>query len=148
MVRYVAQATSGSGSATLPAESIVVWDVGNDDGVTVTTTTTSGDSTVAGIISVAALTQDTVSNTAAQDVGKDNWTWLQTYGYAQVRVLGRINTAGDAMGTSTTADEAGDYHIPPAAGKTARTVGGVAGFFYDSSAAAADDVEVFLKGLD
>jgi len=141
MVRYP-QATG----AALVAESIVVWDVTNDDGVTVTTTTTSGDSAVAGIIKTQALTQDTTGNTAVQDRGKDNWTWLQTYGFAEVRVDGShgVAEAGAAMGTCATAGEACTFR----ANTNETTQNGYAGFFYDTSAAAADNVEVFLKGLD
>ena len=144
MVRYV-PVTWGN-SATLAADSLVVWDVTNDDGVTVTTTTTSYDSTVAGIIVTNALTPDTDGNTAAQDAGKDNWTWLQTYGMSQVNYLATEDTAtaGDAFGTSTTAGEAARFF--PSTSDPG--LNGKAGFFYDASTAGADDVEVFLLGLD
>ena len=64
MVRYVQVAFDTT--TALAADSIVVWDVTNDDGVTITTTTISSDSAVAGIIVQQALTQDTDANT---DVG-------------------------------------------------------------------------------
>ena len=44
MVRYVPVTAD---SPALAADSIVIWDVGEDDGVTVTTTTQSWDSAVA-----------------------------------------------------------------------------------------------------
>lgn len=124
----------------LAADAIVVWDTTEDDGITIIETTTSSDSTVAGIIENACLTQDTDGNTAAQDRGKDNWTWLQTYGKAQVDVI-TIVGAGDAMGTGTTAGEASNY---APTGNNAKTRGN-AGFFMDAAAKDATDVEVFLK---
>lgn len=144
MVRYVP--VTYSGAATLAADSIVVWDVTNDDGVTVTTTTTSSDSTVAGIIVTQALTPDTDGNTAAQDRGQRNWTWLQTYGKSQVNLVtgGATTVAGDAMGTSTTAGEV----IQHVGGTNNARAQGIAGFFYDASTAGADDIECFLTGLD
>ena len=141
MVRYVPVTAD---SPALAADSIVIWDLTEDDGITVTTTTTSRDSAVAGIIVTQALTQDTDGNTAAQDVGKDNWTWLQTYGLSQVNVALTIITAGDAMGTSTTAGEANTF----ISGSTNPRLQGNAGFFYDTAAAGDDDVQCFLTGLD
>lgn len=143
LVRYI-PASGGLDSATLVADSIVVWDVNSDDGVTVTTTTTSPDSTVAGILAVNALTPDTIANlgwTAAMSVGKRNWTWLQTYGKAEVRINGtNAVVAGNAMGTSASAGEA-DIFV---CSTTESNKNGNAGFFYDDGAAAADDVECFV----
>ena|SRR3990167_5914025 len=138
MVRYVPVTAD---SPALAADSIVIWDLTEDDGITVTTTTTSRDSAVAGIIVAQALTQDTDGNTAAQDVGKDNWTWLQTYGLAQVDVPLQIITAGDAMGTSTTAGEATAFN---GNGTSPRNQGN-AGFFYDTAAAGDNDVQCFIR---
>jgi len=143
MVRYTA--VTHAGAATLPADSIVIWDLTEDDGVTITTTTTSSDSAVAGITATQILTQDTDANTAAEDVGKDNWGWLQTYGLAQVDNLLLIQNAGDAMGTSTTLGEANPHQGAEADGTAANPrAQGVAGFFFDSSAAAQTDVECFV----
>lgn len=147
-VRYVP--VTYSGATTLAADSIVVWSLTEDDGITVTTTTTSSDSAVAGIIVTQALTPDTDGNTAAQDRGGVNWTWLQTYGLSQVNLIagGVATAAGDAMGTSTTAGEA-IQHVGDGNQTSNRARNqGVAGFFYDASTAGADDVEVFLKGID
>lgn len=144
LVRYIPP-TGGLDSATLIDTSIVIWDYTSDDGVTVTTTTTSPDSAVAGVLAVDALTPDSIAVlgwTALQSIGKRNWTWLQTYGYAQVRV----NTtnavfSGSAMGTSAVAGEA-DIFV--ASTSDARKNGN-AGFFYDAAAAGADDVECFVR---
>ena len=142
MVRYVPPTWSGSDA--LATESIVVWDLSSDDGVTVTTTTVSCDSAVAGIIVAQALTPQVDGNTAAQDRGKRNWTWLQTYGVSQVRVESGadINTAGDAMGTSTVAGEATFFDVNNTTNPRAM---GNAGFFYDTASASDDDVEVFIR---
>lgn len=140
MVRYTA--VTHAGAATLAADSIVIWDLTEDDGVTITTSTTSYDSAVAGIIVQQALTQDTDANTAAEDVGKDNWTWLQTYGLSQVNlsVNSAQGTAGSAMAASTTAGEANIF-----VGSTSDSrAQGNAGFFYDASTPGDDDVECFI----
>lgn len=149
LVRYV-QPASGFGSAsTLPAGSIVVWDVTNDDGVTVTTTTVSSDPAVAGVIVTQALTQDTQSNTASQDVGKGNWTWLQTYGYNNqldfAASTGVVNVAGQRFGTSATAGEAA---MCASGNTTDARATDCAGIVYDTATAGDDDVEVFIKGQE
>jgi len=138
MVRFVQVAQADS---ALAADSIVIWDLAADDGVTVTTTTVSGDSAVAGIIVQEAQTQETENNTAVQDRGKRNWTWLQTYGLSQVDNLLIVVDAGDAMGTSTTAGEANPFS--PTVGEGRRQ--GNAGFWYDSATAGATNVQVFIR---
>lgn len=145
MVRYVP--ATYAGATTLAADSIVIWDLAADDGVTVTTTTTSGDSSVAGIIVTQALTPDTDGNTAAQDRGKGNWTWLQTYGLSQVDLAsGASNVlAGASFGTSTTAGESAAFTVVNTANTQAF---GIAGFYYDAATAGDNDVQVFLTGLD
>ena len=142
MVRYIPRTYSGA--IALSADSIVIWDLTSDDGVTITTTSTSYDSAVAGIIVQNALTPDAVCcNSAADDRGKRNWTWLQTYGLSQVNVTPNtaVVSAGAALAASAVAGEA----VPFIGGGTASTTQGMAGFFYDAAAAGADDVEVFLN---
>jgi len=111
-VRYVGQNFLGD---TLTKDSVVVWFTGatTNDGVTVTTTTTSSDSTVAGIVTRAALTRDAgqVGNTAQQDYAKRNWTWLQTYGPAQIRLnASTAATAGAALGTGDVKGTGAEYN--------------------------------------
>lgn len=139
LVRYVPRA-AGPDAATLAAESIVIWDCTSDDGVTVTETTTSYDSAVAGIIKWAALTPDAV-RTVTADIGERNWTWLQTYGLAQVRVsaVGDV-VVKEAMACSETAGEAADL-----ISSTNPLLVGNAGFFMDTAAKAADNVDCFLN---
>ena len=143
MVRYVQPSATFGSASTLATNSIVVWDVTNDDGVTVTTSAISSDATVAGITATAALTADTSGNTAAQDAGKDNWTWLQTYGFTTVNfaaTTGVVDVAGARFGTSTTAGEAA--MCLSSVGRA--DLGGCAGFAYDTAAAGDNDVQVFL----
>jgi len=141
LVRYV-PASGTINSATLVANSIVIWDSTSKDGVTVTTTTTSYDSLVAGIIVQQALTPQTLGNTAAVDAGGRNWTWLQTYGLADVRVSAtHPSVAGSAAGTSETAGEAGLF----VASTTDAALQGNAGVWLEAGAKATDDVAVFLK---
>ena len=125
----------------LAKDSIVVWDTTVDDGVTIATTTTSGDSSVAGIIVQTVLSQDTADNTAVEDIGLQNWTWLQTYGLSQVDLgSSGIATAGSAMGTSATAGGASLF-----VGNLLPSTQGYAGFFMDTAAAAGTDVECFVR---
>lgn len=123
---------------SLTADSIVVWDTTSDDGVTITTTLTSGDAAVAGIVPIAILTPDVYGQTAAQDLGKRNWGWLQTYGLSEATIAatGAV-TAGSKMGTGTTY---GGASGTAAATDTTRSCG----FFLDTAAVSATDVEVFL----
>jgi len=143
LVRWVPAGNLGTNAIALTADSVVIWDLTSDDGITVTTSTTSGDNAVAGIIAVACLTPETLGRTAVQDSGKRNWTWLQTYGLASVAAFNHnsVGSAGAAFGCS---DQVG------LAGLTAGVTTGIAepgscGFVYDAVTAAATDVEVFLK---
>lgn len=132
---------------TCTADSIVVWDITSDDGVTITTTTTSYDSAVAGVIVstiLGPLTADgTTGKTAFNSIGNANWGWLQTYGKAEVtiQVDSGTCTAGDALATGSESGSACDF-LPSA---TVSGANGNAGFFYDTGAADATNIEVFLK---
>lgn len=127
-------------ATVVSAERLVIWDLTIDNGVSVSYSTTSGDSAVAGILVEAILGQVIASNTAAEDIGKRNWGLMQTYGLAAVSVASGVGTAGNAMGTSPTAGEAGDF----TANTSTSNANGMAGFFYDTAAAGEDEVECFL----
>ena len=142
MVHYVPVTYNGSTDVTAPA--IAVWDKTLDDGVTVTLTTTSADSSVAGIIVTRANTPDVSGNTAVQNRGKDNWTWLQTYGLSTVDFLTLVDDVGSQIGTSTTAEEAA--MCTPNTTQPERN--GCFGFAYDTATAGDDGVQVFINGLD
>ena len=140
LVRYV-PADNSAVSTTLTANSLVIWDTTSDDGVTVTTTATSANAAVAGIIVQQALTPQTLGNTATQDYAKRNWTWLQTYGLATaaladdegVVAAGSPIAIGADKGTVTGYNSA----ISP--------FGASCGFAYDDIAASGTDSEVFLR---
>lgn len=145
LVRFIPP-TGGVNSFGISADSIVIWDLNSDDGVTVTVTTTSYDSAVAGILAVDTLTPDTIAGlgkSAANSIGLRNWTWLQTYGKAECQVQKTCSTAteGDALATGSIAGSACDF----LASATSSGANGNAGFFYDTGAADAKNVEVFLK---
>ena len=134
----------------LSEDSIVIWHTSFDDGVTVTTAGISQDSRVAGIIARAVHGQelDSTGNTATEDVGKKNWTFLQTYGKAEVRISS-VDTVseGDAMGTDWQPGKA-TWFARPSGNTGARADAknqGYAGFFYDDAAASATDVECFVR---
>jgi hypothetical protein len=120
LVRFV-PASGSINSTTLSAESIVIWDTTSADGVTVTTTTTSSDARIAGIVVNDILTPENgaLGNTAVQDLGKRNWGYIQTYGYAKAMFnsLG-ASVVGTSFGTSATASQSGSD-------STAGTIAGV-----------------------
>ena len=144
LVRYVG-ATNDISELTLTADSVVVWDCISDDGITVTTSTTSGDNAVAGIVPIAILTPEALGNTAFQDIGKRNWGWLQTYGLSSVAKFNdsAVGSAGASFGVGNQKGLAGLSQSESAAGLA--TAGASAGFIYDAVTASATDVEVFLK---
>lgn len=144
LVRYVPP-NGGSVSQTLTKDSIVIWDTNSDDGMTVTTSNTSGDAAVAGIIAQACLTSDNLGNNITEDaISMKNFTWLQTYGPAQVLVLsdGGI-TVKTAFGCGSEEGYASNFAF------TTGTVTGIAGFGYDTIENTANSatlkVEVFLR---
>ena len=142
LVRYVA-VDNDVNASTLTADSLVVWDTVSDDGVTVTTTTTSGDAAVAGIIPIAIQTPDTLGRTAFQDVGKRNWGWVQTYGLADIWSYSNDSVAS-ANAPICAGNEIGKAGIARslATGVQAEVS---CGFAYDAVTADLDDEQVFLK---
>lgn len=144
LVRFVPVAGSNN-SLTLTKDSAVIWDLVSDDGVTVTLSTTSGDSAVAGIVVQDGLTPDigTLGNEASEDRANRNWTWLQTYGLSQadLRPGEAIAAAGDAIGLSTSPGKISTF----AAGVATPRNQGLLGFAYDSASASTSDVQVFVR---
>lgn len=149
LVRYV-----GSGfltEAPLSAGSMVVWHTGatTNDGVTVTTTTLSQDSRVAGVVTRVCLTRDAgqVNNTSIQDYGRRNWSWLQTYGPTEANIsAGPLSyiTAGAAIATGSTVGTASNFDpLGPGSGAC-----GMAGFALtenDGATAGTRYFKAFLK---
>ncbi len=132
-------------ATAISAESIVIWDLTADNGVSVTTATVSGDSAVAGILAETLPAQATAANTAAQDIGKANWALMQTYGLAQVYVDIAVGLEGSAMGASApTGGRVGEASPYAEMYNPHPRYSGMAGFFYDTADAGDDDVECFL----
>ena len=147
LVRYCPPDTTSalfSTASSLTADSIVIWDCTSDDGVTVTTTTTSYDSAVAGVIVGTILTPDygTQGISAVDAIGKRNWGWLQTYGLSEVSgmTLGTV-AVKSSLATSSQCGRAGSF----VASTSNPVLNGNAGFYLDAYTAAGTDVEVFLR---
>ena len=147
LVRYCPPDTSDalfSTASSLTADSIVIWDCNSDDGVTVTTTTTSYDSAVAGVVVLAILTPDygTQGISAFEAIGKRNWGWLQTYGLSEVTVQADgVASVKSALACGSEAGKASLF----LGSTTSSTVQGNAGFYYDAVTTTKTDAEVFLN---
>jgi len=63
----------------ISADRVVIWDTTSNDGVTVTTSTTSFDPLVAGV-TIDAIVGITSDNTAADSSGTSNWGRVRVYG--------------------------------------------------------------------
>ena len=153
LVRYVPSASTYF-DRIISKDTIVIWDstASGDDGVTVTRTTVSVDSRVAGILAVDTLppVSTDVISTAVLDESKRNWTWLQTYGAAEC-IWGDSTAAvaGDAFGTSARLGTAATFPAGTGFGFEAISQEpasqGYAGFIYDAATDAGVDVQCFLK---
>lgn len=88
----------------ISADRIVIWDSTSKDGVTVTTTTTSGDRLVAGITidSIPGVTSDVA---ATSDTAFNNWGRIQTWGLHEdvYYATGTAASAGANVCSSSTA---------------------------------------------
>lgn len=149
--RLVRNSETGADVMHISPDSMVIWDTVSDDGVTVTLTTTSGDSRVAGVAVSNILTSDSgAGNTAVQDLGRRNWGYIQTYGLCQVSVDSvSTTTAGYALGTgSIDPGKASGYWDATGTLSSSASNQGDAGFYLDDAAASANNVEVFLSGLE
>lgn len=73
---------------------VVVFYDGTYDGIEVATTTSANSKLVAGIV-------------ALQDMPANGYGFVQVYGYHSGATIGVANSAGDCLGTSTTAEALG-----------------------------------------
>jgi|SRR3990167_1252428 len=96
-------------------DKIVVWDSVSADGATITTTTTSHDALVAGI-TIDEIPGSSRDNSAARDLGYNNWGRLRVWGrhvgvvaVSDTKAGGVASAAGDRVSTSSTAGSAGLY---------------------------------------
>ena len=148
LVRHGNQAQDG---ASLVSGDLVVWSVNSDDGVTVTTTTTSGDGSIAGIIATTIQTADSVQNSAAEGLGRRNWGWMVVSGPMVVDVTAggtSGHAAGDLLITSTDATTATTFSDPGVYGTNGTAIRGqqqAGGFFLDAAVAADTSAEVYLQ---
>lgn len=102
----VGRISSYNNGNVISAGSIVVWDSASDDGVTVFTSTTTGDNLVAGV-TIDAIPGSSRDNTAVEDDAYPNWGRIQTWGlHNSVRVTVANLSVGDALKTSATAGSA------------------------------------------
>lgn len=96
-------------------DSVVIWDSTSNDGVTVTTSTTSNDGLVVGI-TMDEIPGSSRDNTASTDEGYGNWGRVQCWGRynealwaAGMFANGGAPPAGSRVGTSATAQQLGLY---------------------------------------
>lgn len=95
-------AVATAGGYRISKDSVVIWDATSADGVTIQTSTTSGDSLRAGI-TLDEIPGSSRDNTAAEDEGYNNWGRIQTWGLgSNVRALNEID-AGEHVCVSGTA---------------------------------------------
>ena len=136
----------------------VIWDtdVSGDDGVSVSISSLSQDTRIAGILATDALppvSTDIVS-AATSDVGKRNWAWVQTFGKAEAYFAGSgaNAAAGYGWGTSVITGEIDVYHVtgdvaaPWVLSEAAFSDHlGLGGFFEDASSTAHGTAGVFIR---
>lgn len=152
--KLVRNASRDANTGGIASTDVCVYNVISDDGVTVTLTLTSADTTVAGIAVTAIATSDAVGSdqSLAGDWGRRNWGWIQVYGptFARVKaggtnghVAGGIwytsSDLGCVTGVTTLAADSGSVTT---AQKTASARGG---FFFDAVTVANTQEEVFVN---
>ena len=154
--RLVRYANCNANDMHISPDNAVIWDTVSDDGVTVMLSTTSADSRVAGVAVSHILTADAAGNTAAQDIGRRNWGYIQTYGLCQVSLdecggflVGNAIALGN-LNPGKVTGYAGSGTIIEIFGSTdvSADIQGVMGFAMDTATTSSNNAEVFLKGLD
>lgn len=152
LVRYANGSTTAT-QGNLSAGDIVIWDTsvtypGGSDGVSVITTTISGDPRIAGQLVTAINSRDALAtgapasasvfsgaHAASEDVGLQNWGYVQTYGLSCVNATSLTTEAvGMTIGTSTTAGQI-----------TSTGRAGASGGFTNEAITAAATGRIFLK---
>ena len=133
------------GNSTQPVSNgdVLIWDLVSDDGVTVgrvgASTAVSVDA-VAGVAVGVIATADNQSSSAANDLGRRNWGFIQVYGlHTAVQVDASSITLGNALEASATASKAGVANCT-----VGSTCAGAFGFAYDTSSATGT-AEVFIR---
>jgi len=140
--RLVRNPMCGTSVVGLTADTVVIWDTVSDDGVTVTLSTTSADTRVAGVVVNTIATAD-YSQTAANDIGKRNWGYIQTYGLGTVQVSDQGGwPVGATVGCASLETGHATGVVPSTTDVQAN---GILGFGMDAVAAGASDAEVFIR---
>ena len=150
LVRFSQQAQNASG---LVSGDLVVWDTNSDDGVSIRTTTTSADASIAGIVATAISTADSVQNSAQEGAGRRNWGWIVVSGPMVVEINDGDNDAavGDFFITSTDATVACTIENRVAGQAThvenggLRELSAMGGFFLDTPTAGDTSAEVYVR---
>ncbi len=148
--RLVHVSPNDNDSNGIAAGSVVVWDDLLDDGVSVQTTTTSGDAKIAGVLVTTVVSDDTDAalHEATRDAGSNaNWGWLQTYGLYQDATVNAAAAviAGDAICAGSTAGAISGFAISTVyAASTNNKNVGILGCALDS-AAASGTADIFIR---
>jgi len=151
IMKLVRNSDRGANSAGIDSGDVVVYDTTqfSRDGVTVRTTTTSGDGAIAGIAVTDIATSDTVSTStsAIDDAGKRNWGFIIVHGPALAdctsgtcgAVAGNVfRTSSDAGAIGTPVATSGHYDAQ-------NTNARIGGFFYETPAGGQARVFVTLE---
>ena len=158
ILKLVRNPFSGNDSVTISSGDAVVYDSLSDDGITVTSTTTSGDNSFAGIAAMSINSSDaSASATYAEDAGRRNWGWIVVHGpaIASIRAGGsNLNLVGDLFITSsdalqvTTLISFDSAHSPSMRLNPAiRAAAAKGGFFFDAAGTGptTTSMEVFVE---
>jgi len=150
LVRF---STRGPNIASLTSNDVVVYDTNSGDGVSVRTTTTSADASIAGIVSMTIPSADSASTNAFDDAGKRNWGFILVHGPAKAKASAG-GTNGAAAGTfwitskdsgAITGVESLSSNDAAAVRSAARVSGGVGGVFFDSADGSSTSYDVFVR---
>ena len=134
-------------TATLSSESVVIYDTTSDDGVSVSTTATSNDGAIAGVVAtgVTIPTADSTATTkASDDAGRRNWGWIVVHGPTTARVTAggsNSHSVGDPIVTSSDRGAITGYSGASLANVQRHADGG---FFLDAAGATDTTAEVFV----
>lgn len=143
----------GDSTAQIASGASVRWDSNSDDGVTVGVSTVSVDGAFAGIAVTAIPTADAGATSAADDIGRRNWGFVQVYGPATATVTAG-GTNGNAVGdVFVTSDDDGVIttimNINGAGAlsndEAAKLASAGGGFFLDAADTSSTSVDVFIQ---
>lgn len=142
LVRYAEMAAS---SRPLTGGEGVCWDTVSDDGVTIALRSKAGSRDAVAGVTVGRIPTSEGGGTAAQEIGKSNWGYIQTYGYCPKAMVLATVAAGQAIFLSETDSYLGPCLLGSIVAATTPTVPQGIGFAYDAVSSNAQDVEVFLR---